>query len=83
MCAHEVRAWESEVAEEIFADAEDDGYEVVVEFGGSGIPIRSLVEKRNNRARRNAHHRLPQSVIHQRTDQMSSHPFQRPGNRPQ
>lgn len=39
MCAHEVRAWEGEVAEEVFADAEGDKYEVVVEFWGGGIPM--------------------------------------------
>jgi len=37
--AHDVRAWESEVAEEVFADAEGDRDEVVVEVWGSGIPM--------------------------------------------
>lgn len=39
MCAHEVRPWESKVAEQKSADAEGNGDEVVVELRRGRIPV--------------------------------------------
>lgn len=51
VCAHDVRAWESEVPEEVFADAEGDGYEVVVGVRRSGIPAAWSMCRRHSRHR--------------------------------